>query len=142
MNYTYGSTSGGIRTLRRWKAADMFDCYQAFACRHPLRPRVAGFACAGLHALCNLKSVPYVANMGGISAESLSPKVQEVYSVCGMHNGATGDYGTSSLDIQDLASTLIDRGEISEAQLENEIASLMSTVYSDPGYINSMTPFF
>lgn len=95
-----------------------------------------------LHALCNLKSVPYVANMGGISAESLSPKVQEVYSVCGMHNGATGDYGTSSLDIQDLASTLIDRGEISEAQLENEIASLMSTVYSDPGYINSMTPFF
>lgn len=51
MNYTYGSTSGGIRTLRRWKAADMFDCYQAFACRHPLRPRVAGFACAGLSRL-------------------------------------------------------------------------------------------
>ena len=94
-----------------------------------------------LHALCNLKSVPYTANMGGISAESLSPKVQELYSVCGILIGQTGDYERSSSDIQSLASRLIERGDFGESEFDNEITRLMSTVYSDPGYINDMCLF-
>ncbi len=93
-----------------------------------------------LHALCNLKSVPYTPNLGAISAESLAPKVKELHDVCGVVNIPTASWIPSSTAIQSLATILIKRGDISEAQLDNEIGVLVRGAYSDPGYIQSMMP--
>lgn len=95
-----------------------------------------------LHALCNLKSVPYAPNFGGISAASLSPYVVSLASKCGLGISSTGDYGTGSANVRSIASALLKRGIIVESQLEDEVFRLMTTVYSDPGYVNSMGPFF
>lgn len=95
-----------------------------------------------LHALCNLKKIPFTPNMGAESAYSISSKAQPIYTACKFPKAPTGDYGTCSFNLRELASLLISRGEISETQLDDEIVSLMSSVYSDTGYIDSMGPFF
>lgn len=94
-----------------------------------------------LHALCNMKSVPYKPNFGGISAASLSPNVVKLASECGLTVSSTGDFGTGSANVRYIASELLKSGAIVESKLEDEISRLMTTVYSDPGYVDSMGPF-
>lgn len=104
--------------------------------RNPVKDQVL------LHALCNLKSIPYTPNMGGISAESISPDVVRFANACGLSATPTPDFIECSRNVRSLASRLIERGDFGESELDNEIARIMSAVYSDPGYIESMGPFF
>lgn len=95
-----------------------------------------------LHALCELKGLSFKACMDGQSAETISAKAQPLYSLCGVDHPATTDYGTCSDSLRSTTAFLINRGDFTESELEDKVFILMRTVYSDPGYIESMGPFF
>lgn len=95
-----------------------------------------------LHALSNLKSIPYSPVFSGLSADMISSSAQKLYAACDFPQPVTGDIGTCSIGLRSLATTLIRRAEISESELQNEVAVLMGTVYSDPDYIECLGPFF
>lgn len=94
-----------------------------------------------LHALANLKGEKYVPVLFGINPPVLNPQAIAIASAYGSEFIPTGDCATFAISVQDLASSLITRGDLSETDLNNEVLSLMASVYSDPGYISAMGPF-
>lgn len=94
-----------------------------------------------LHALSNVLSVPYEPIFKGIMAVNVSNKMQHVCLKYGISKPTTSDNGTCSFNLRDTIGILVSRGEVSESDLENEVAILLKTVYSDPAYINAMGPF-
>lgn len=95
-----------------------------------------------LHAMSELKGIPYTPVMEGISARLISTKAQVLYSACGCYKPVVGDFGSCSEDMGSVARLLINRGDFSKIEIENKIAILMETVYNDTAYIECMGPFF
>lgn len=95
-----------------------------------------------IHAVCELKSVPFQPNLGAVSTESLLPKYKEFCNAVGTAGYYLPRDPEFSINMKNIIRSLISRGVLSENDLKNKIAVLMGSVYRDPGYISSMGPFF